>query len=249
MDNKSNCGCGCGGKSRFRLVLFTLAIIVLAVVGISQVLKEDSSEQQPIAPANATEAVEATETSSLPFILEPQKVSEAELIPITLLSVNLAEVEGGKLRTILIAPTVDWQGDFSAARIVATMLATYKSDAGQADIVDIYFLPLGLESEEMYDEVALGRLLVDAKNSKDNLLLTVTRGYLPQELDFMEQWSKMSPEFMQAGALNKEALTQALIEKSGVDAHDAKSYPFLKAKPVENLGELLEGDAKHAGNF
>lgn len=264
MDNKSTCGCGCGGKSRFRLIVFALLFIVLATVGISRMFKEDFSEQQPIAPANETDAAGDAETSSLPLILNPQKVSEAKLIPTALISVNLAEFEDTKEATLMLIPQAEWQGDFNADRVAATLLAcykskegraivasmatSYKSENGQNAILDIYLLPFAIENEELFDEVALGKLLIDMGNSENNLLLTTTRGYLPQEIEFIKQWDKMSPDFIQNGILNKDVLTQAIIEKIGTDA-SGMSYPILKAKQVRNLRELLEGDTTFEGNI
>jgi len=243
MDNKPGCGCGCGGKSKFRLVLFALGIIVVAAVGASQLFKggdeTETAAPVPDAVVNSSQEIAGEETEHKPFTLDPQRLNEAELIPVNIVSMNLAELGGETFRSIMLVPQAEWQGDFTADRVAATLLSKYQPNSAEADVVEIYLLPVPLESEAMLDEVMLGKLVVETEESPDSELLVLTRGYLPQELEFIKLWDEMWPEFMNEDGVDRSALTQAIIEKIGFDAYGME-YPFLDAERVENLAELLE---------
>ena len=242
MVNKMGCSCGCGGNGRFRLVLLGLAIIVLLALGISQAFKNDSPEKAGVA-SNATvpagqENVDLN-APHVPFTLVPEKVIQAGLIPVKILSTNLAEAEGEVFRSVALAPEADWQGDFTAERIAATLLSAYKTNSSGSDVVEIYLLPVPLKSEAMLDEVALGKLIVEAKPSSDSELVVMPRGYLPQELEFLTLWDEMWPDFVEDAGVNRKALTNAIIEKIGAGAY-GMDYPFQDPERVENLPALLE---------
>lgn len=242
MVNKMGCSCGCGGNGRFRLVLLGLAIIALLAVGISQVFKSGSPEKAVVA-SNATALADqenaTQEAPHAPFTLAPDKVAQAELIPVKILSTTLAEAGEGTLRSVALAPEADWQGDFTAERIAATLLSAYKANSSGAKIVEVYLLPVPLKSEAMLDEVALGKLIVEEKAGPDNELVVMTRGYLPQELEFLTLWDEMWPDFVEDAGVNRKGLTNAIIEKMGAGAY-GMDYPFQDSERVENLPELLE---------
>lgn len=245
-DNKPGCGCGCGGRSKFRLVLFALVIIVLAAVAASQLFKDEAGEIVNTPPGlaeNGSQQIVLENTEHVPFLLDPAQVAEAELIPVDMLGMKLSELGDETFRTIMLAPQADWQGDFTAERIAATLLSGYEPNLSGADVLEVYLLPAPLESDSMLDEVLLGKLVLEAKESSDNELLVVGRGYLPQELEFIKLWDEMWPQFMDEDGVDRQALTQAIIEKIGFDAYGME-YPFLDAERVENLPALLENNQK-----
>lgn len=236
MDNKQSCPL-CG-KKPLRLILFACLAILLAGL----LLFLSPGNDNPLQNRDASSSTNLGEVAEQPFTLDLSALAAAEPIPVNIKELDRSasdtDVDGKNHRTILITPQTQWQGDFTAARIVATMLETAKTYLVASDVVTVYLLPLELNNENMYAEAALGCLTVDRGKQTNNILNVQTRGYLPQELEFMAVWDKRQPEFIKSGKLNREGLTQAVIRDLGDEAY-GMAYPFMSAKKVDNIQEVF----------
>ena len=238
MDNKDSSCPACRLKKSSRLIILALFVVALGAFGITFIAKEESGT----APENLDAVSPET---ALPFSLDPAKVAEAELIPTAVQSVDLAHIDGRDYRTLILVPDVEWQGDFTAERIARTLVDAAKAHLGAVDVVNVYLLPCKIQSEVMFDRVALGKLTADLSGEDTSSLWVQTRGYLPQELKFMTLWDQRWPEFVKGDdesyrdGLDREALSKAVIEEMGPDAY-GMSYPFQVAKEVVNVVEVLK---------
>ena len=248
MDNKPNSDPVRRVQKSSRLLIFALIVAGLAAFGLSRFSAEDEPSK-PLLAANHTEAAWEDEDAAQiqPLTLDPARVAAAEPVETGIQGMNLAEISGRSYRTVLLTPKADWQGDFTAERIARTLINAAKAHLDAVDVVNVYLLPCEIKSEMMFDTTALGKLSMDAGEPAKNNLSVQTRGYLPQEIQFIALADQRWPEFLleQEGehlakfeSLDREALTKAIIEEIGPDAYGI-SYPFQIAKEVANLPAVL----------
>lgn len=237
------CSCSCGGSRWLRLIAIIIIMIGLGIFGYSRWSSQEMSVPTNSVNASANESVESVEnTPTVPTTatLDENAVKDAAIIEYNILSSAKSEKDGLNILTVLITPKATWQGDFDKERITATMLdALAQQSAANEEIVNVIFLPTNLKTESMYKDVALGYLVKDNAAQEKNELKVVTRGYLPQELDFMALYDEMQPQFTTDGVIDSKALNEAIVQTLG-PATLGMEYPFLNLITVENVNALLK---------
>ena len=219
-----------------RLGMFLLIIILLALIGFTQMEKVKESSLN----SNAT----IGQTSSLPnnisVTLDPVAVAQAKIIEYKILVNQHAEVGGEPTLGIVAVTTAEWQGDFTKERIVATLMDILnKQNPNRTSITSIYFLPVEVKEEQMFAEIALGYLVLNPEAREQNSINLLTRGYLPEELTYIKLYDTLRPKHVENGLLDVQALNEALNEAMGPMGGGIE-YPPQTLKQVENADTFLE---------
>ncbi|MBQ4133361.1 MAG: hypothetical protein IJD04_06480 [Desulfovibrionaceae bacterium] len=239
MSNKPVCPL-CGVKRPVRMLLFAILIVGIGALLFFSGQKSGQDVQSDSEPLETGVVNGVDSGTGQPFLLAASELAQAELIPVNIQSVNLSVSDRSEnTRLISLVPQAEWQGDFSAARIAATLLNRAGEHLHATDVLIVYLLPCELKTVGIYPEAALGCLSIDKSGKSENLLQVQTRGCLPQELEFMAKWDELSPKFTaDDGVLNRAQLTEAVIEELGPSAA-GMSFPFMSMKKVDNIKEIF----------
>ena len=236
-----------------RLGMFLLIIILLALIGFTQMEKAREKTGENALGANATTGVTTDATSNLSnlaspanpvntlsVVLDPVAVAQANIIEYKILSNQKGEVAGASTLGIVVVPTAEWQGDFTKERIAATLLDILnKQNPSKKSITSIYFLPVEVKEELMFSDIALGRLILNPEVPEQSSMDLLTRGYLPEELVYIKLYEALRPKYIENGILDAQAFNEALNEAMG-PAGGGMEYPLQTLKQVENADSFLE---------
>ncbi len=219
-----------------RLGMFLLIIILLALIGFTQMEKVRENSLT----SNAT----ISETTSLPnnisVTLDPVAVAQANIIEYKIISSQRTKVGEDETLGIVAVTTAEWQGDFTKERITATLLDILnKQNPDKNIITSIYFLPVEVKEELMFSDIALGRLILNPNAVEQNSINLLTRGYLPEELAYIKLYDSLRPKHVENGLLDIPALNEAISSAMG-PAGGGMSYPPQTLKQVDNAGSFLE---------
>ena len=219
-----------------RLGMFLLVIILLALIGFTQMEKARDNANN----SNATSAEASSQTNNLTVVLDPVAVAQAQPIEYKILSSKKGEVNGFSTLGVVAVNTAPWQGDFTKERVAVTLLDILnKQSSDKTMITSIYFLPVEVKEESMFADIALGRLVSYPGAPEQSSMQLLTRGYLPEELAYLKLYETLAPKFTANGILDTQALNAAISEAMG-PAGGGMDYPPQTLKKVENAASFLE---------